>query len=210
MSRGLCKKMAGRRNGKASGAPRADKHTGAIGPNGQLVPILSANIKAGYKPREPKYSPELAIEICRRISRGESLKAICESDDAMPSRSGFLDWVDADRDGLAERYARAREALMDYWADEIITISDDQNAEPNDRRIRVETRKWLMSKLAWRRYGDKLMHSGDPENPMVVLHKRVDVAPLSPSELDALDQLTRARLGPVIDVDATPVPPESD
>jgi hypothetical protein len=73
----------------------------------------------------------------------------------------------------------------------------------NDRRVRVDTRKWLMSKLAYRRYGDKLIHSSDPENPIQVMHHAARVGDLSPVEVEALDLFTRARLT-VIDVEAEP------
>jgi hypothetical protein len=58
---------------------------------------------------------------------------------------------------------------MDHWADEIIDIADDAGRdvsvdnEGNQRvngeaiarsRLRVDTRKWIMSKLAPRKYGD--------------------------------------------------------
>jgi hypothetical protein len=105
-----------------------------------------------------------------------------------------------DRDGFASRYAQAREALMDHWSEEIVVIADDQTAEPNDRRVRVDTRKWLMSKLAYRRYGDKLIHSGDADNPIRVMHEAARISDLSPVELEALDLFTRARLT-VIDVE---------
>jgi hypothetical protein len=112
----------------------------------------------------------------------------------MPSKSAFLDWVDDDRDGLADRYARAREKLMDHWADEIISIADDPTLEPNDRRVRCDNRRWLMSKLAYRKYGDKLIHAGDPDTPIQVLHRAAHIAPLIDAELDALDRLTSERL----------------
>lgn len=177
-----------------------------IGTNGLPVRAMTGRDARqpnnGYKSREPAYRVETAIEICKRISRGETLKSICEEPN-MPSKSAFLDWVDADFDRLADRYTTARAKLMDHWADEIVAIADDQTAEPNDRRVRVETRKWLMSKLAYRRYGDKLIHSGDPENPLVIAHRRVAEQALDPEQLEAISRLVEARLGgPVIDVEA--------
>jgi terminase small subunit-like protein len=71
-------------------------------------------------------------------------------------------WAIDDRDGFSSRYAKAREALMDKWSEEIVNIADDQTAEPNDRRVRVDTRKRLMSKLSYRKFGDKLVHSAIP------------------------------------------------
>jgi hypothetical protein len=156
-------------------------------------------LRGGRAGNEPVYRRELADEICWRLAAGESLKRICQ-DAHMPSDTAVRVWAIEDRDGFASRYAHAREALMDHWAEEIVVIADDQTAEPNDRRVRVDTRKWLMSKLAYRRYGDKLVHSGDAENPILVVHKEARIADLSPVELEALDLFSRARLT-VIDVE---------
>jgi hypothetical protein len=149
--------------------------------------------RGGRNGNEPLYTPELAEEICRRLASGESLIQICQAAH-MPSDWTVRNWAIEDRDGFASKYAQAREALMDRWSEEIVAIADDQTAEPNDRRVRVDTRKWLMSKLAYRRYGDKLIHSGDPENPIQVMHRAARVGDLSPVELEALDLFTRARL----------------
>lgn len=65
-------------------------------------------------------------------------------------------------ENAAERYARARAAGLDRMADDTLRIADDPELEPNDKRIRVDTRKWLLSKLAPKKYGEKLdlEHSG--------------------------------------------------
>lgn len=62
-----------------------------------------------------------------------------------------------------ERYARARSAGMRAIADETIAIADDPDLDPNDKRIRIDTRKWLLSKLVPKQYGEKLdvAHSGE-------------------------------------------------
>lgn len=69
-----------------------------------------------------------------------------------------------------EQYARAREAQADKFAEDIIQIADDglndtfTDADGNERtnqdviarsRLRVDARKWLASKMAPKRYGDK-------------------------------------------------------
>ena len=65
-------------------------------------------------------------------------------------------------ESFAERYARARTTQMEAMAEEILAISDDDEAEKQRSKLRVDTRKWLMSKLAPKKYGDKLdlNHSG--------------------------------------------------
>lgn len=67
----------------------------------------------GRRTTEPAYTPELAIEICNRIGAGETLRSLC-AEAGMPSRGRFLEWVDENRDGLANRYARARERQMEH------------------------------------------------------------------------------------------------
>ena len=49
-----------------------------------------------------------------------------------------------------------------------------------------------MSKLAPRRYGDKLQLAGDPESPLQVMHREVSVENLSDEALDALQRFTQA------------------
>lgn len=82
---------------------------------------------------------------------------------------------------------RAREAQADTLADELLDISDDArndwmkrnhgdddpgwvaNGEHIQRsRLRVDTRKWIASKLKPKKYGDKLELASDPTSPLVV------------------------------------------
>lgn len=156
----------------------------------------------GGRAGEPVYTRELADEICWRLASGESLIQICKSAPHMPSDTAVRFWAIEDRDGFASRYAQARRALMDRWSEDIIAIADNELLEPNDRRVRTENRRWLMSKLDHRRFGDKLIHSGDPENPIQVLHKAARIEALTPAELDALDRFVRARL---TIIDAEPI-----
>jgi hypothetical protein len=137
------------------------------------------------------YSAAAALQICVRLSSGESLRAICRDPD-MPPEGTVRGWVRDNPDGFAARYREARAMLIERWADGIIEIADDETIEPNSRRVRVDTRKWLMSKLAPHRYGDRLAHSGDPENPIQVMHRRSGIADRSPRELAALAQLAIA------------------
>lgn len=45
---------------------------------------------------------------------------------------------------------------MEAMAEEILELADQADAETyNAQRLKVDTRKWLMSKLAPKKYGDK-------------------------------------------------------
>lgn len=143
--------------------------------------------------RPEKYSPELADLVCERMIEAGSLPAACRADPRLPDRNTVYRWCNRHPD-FAAQFAQARERLMERWADDIIEVAEDGNSDPNDRRVRIDTKKWLMTKLAPRRYGDKLQVAGDPENPLRVLHEAVSIERLSPVELDALERFARARL----------------
>jgi hypothetical protein len=74
----------------------------------------------------------------------------------MPPRRTVRDWVAKDWHGFGAIYARARQEQYEGWVEEILEISDDAALDPNDRRIRVDSRKWLLSKLLPKQYGDKI------------------------------------------------------
>ena len=135
--------------------------------------------------RPSLYTEEIAAEICQRIAEGETLNQICR-DEHMPARPTVVGWCLENREGFSDRYARARDLQLEHWADEVIDVADDAtndymekvngedeksswalNGEHVQRsRLRIDSRKWLLSKLKPERYGDKLQHTGDKENPI--------------------------------------------
>ncbi|MFT8365828.1 MAG: hypothetical protein ABF623_08185 [Gluconobacter cerinus] len=121
-------------------------------------------------PRHRLYTPEIAEEILERLSDGESLASICGRE-GMPSRGAVNHWVINDHEGFASRYACAREAGLMVMADDILNISDDgqndtyKDADGNEKtnqdvvqrsRLRVDSRKWLLSNLLPKQYGDRV------------------------------------------------------
>ena len=112
-------------------------------------------------------SPERA-ELCEIILEGMADKGLscykaCKA--AGVPHSTFMRWLDEDA-ALADRYADAREDLVERIATELLDISDSpvpttdsgstDSGAVQDKRLRVDTRKWLLSKLAPKRYGEKI------------------------------------------------------
>jgi transposase-like protein len=131
------------------------------------------------------YTPEKAEAILALMREGESLRKACEATGV--SKGSFLRWVD-DVEGLADQYARAREEMLDAQAEELELIGDQAaNAETAVQvaglRLKADNRKWLLSKLAPKRYGDKLELSGDPKNPLQTV-TRIELVPLGVSDAD--------------------------
>lgn len=80
------------------------------------------------------------------------------------SPQSFLRWCDKDA-ANAERYVRAREAGLDREADraieEALTAEDAALG-----RLALDARKWYLSKLMPKKYGDKALVGSDPDNPL--------------------------------------------
>lgn len=115
--------------------------------------------------RPTTFSKELAEAIFARIAQGEGLKRICQAED-MPGERTVYGWLRRQEHAeFRQMYARAREDQQEHWADEIIEIADNGANDVNQARLRIDTRKWLMAKLAPRKYGDfkTLEHTGQVE-----------------------------------------------
>ena len=142
------------------------------------------------KMTDTRYTPELAADILRSVSEGAPLRQVCR-DKGLPE-STARGWFRDDRDGLATRYEAARRMQVDSWADEIVLLANRDDLDANDKRVRIDTLKWLCSKLVPRRYGDRLLMAGDPENPIQLMHKQVNLAELTDEQLDVLDRFCQS------------------
>ena len=103
--------------------------------------------------RPSTYTEEMANRICDKLTEGISLRKLCMQDD-FPTASTVYVWLDRNPE-FAERYARAREAATEDMLEEIFEIADDPKLDVQDKRVRIDTRKWAMGKLKPKKYGDK-------------------------------------------------------
>lgn len=110
--------------------------------------------KAG---RPSDYMPEVADDICALLASGESLVKVCKRP-GMPDKSTVFRWIAA-HDDFRDKYAKATEARADAIFEEMFDIADDvipDSAEVAKARLRVDTRKWALSRMNPRKYGDKV------------------------------------------------------
>lgn len=108
--------------------------------------------------RPTKYTKKLGDEICGRMGNGESLLKICKSE-KMPSRRTVYRWYFDNRyKDFRRNYDEAQEMRIKHMADEIIEIADEsEEKEPSNRsRLRVDARKWTLSKMDSKNYGEKI------------------------------------------------------
>jgi disulfide oxidoreductase YuzD len=141
--------------------------------------------KMAKRGRPSGYSEEIADAICELIATSDSgLERICAAE-GMPSARAVYRWLE-EHEAFRQKYARARELQGEYLALQVIAIADDGSADMAVRyredgseyqavdqehisrsRLRVDARKWLASKLAPKRYGDRLELAGDKDNPLI-------------------------------------------
>lgn len=146
--------------------------------------------------RPSSFTQETADIICGRIAEAESLRKICRDED-MPDTSTVMRWL-ANNEAFRVQYACAREIQADTMADEILDISDDgrndtymgedgierTNQDVIARsRLRVDARKWLASKMAPKKYGDKMAIGGADDLPPIETKSTLDVTGLSTAAL---------------------------
>lgn len=62
---------------------------------------------------------------------------------------------------LGNLYEASKTARAEILVDEVITISDDAEANPNRARNQIDARKWAASKLRPQMYGDRLIQELD-------------------------------------------------
>jgi Bacteriophage Sf6, terminase small subunit-like len=150
--------------------------------------MSEAEIMAPNKGGRPsEFKQEVFDDICEQMAVGKSLRQICDAD-GMPGRSTVLRWIKADA-GRQDQYQLARDACFDWIAEEAIRIADDasgdyfiedrdgksivvpDHARVQRARLQVDTRKWILSKIAPRKYGDKveLLTDAKPESDQTVV-----------------------------------------
>jgi hypothetical protein len=144
--------------------------------------------KSETKRKSPvQYSDDIADEICKMLEVSEfGLRKICEVNHWLPNASTIMKWLaEGTYPYLNERYARARELQAEFMIEKMIEIADDSSNDVitidlgdgvtvekenhefvNRSKLRVETRKWIASKLAPKKYGDKVdVTTGGKELP---------------------------------------------
>jgi len=94
------------------------------------------------------------------VYRGRSLQSLIDDDHRAISYEDFLRWVK--RDPIRhERFKEAQEMRTEFLAGEILEIADgvgtidpSSNDVVNRDKLRIDTRKWLMSAHNKKRYGE--------------------------------------------------------
>lgn len=102
------------------------------------------------------YTEEMGNRVCEAVKASQSgLRTTLKADGSLPSLEIVMRWLDQYA-SFRSQYTLAKNDQLRLMAEDIVDLSNDESLEPNDKRIRIDTRKWLLSKLIPKTYGDKL------------------------------------------------------
>jgi hypothetical protein len=114
------------------------------------------------KPKS-KDRAEISAKVFEGMRSGMSAFKACKA--VGVNQSTFNLWLNDDAD-LAAEYTRAREDLLELMASDLLDIADrpvgstesgtTDSGAVADKKVQIDTRKWLLSKLAPKRYGDRV------------------------------------------------------
>lgn len=146
-----------------------------------------------YKPEEIE---EMFNAICDNIAdEGMSLRKALQLPNT-PNAKTFYKWLE-ESDDKSKQYARACERRAEFYADEILEIADTTNADAwvgddgvtrvdgqaiQRSKLMVDTRKWLMSKMNPRKYGNKVDVTSDGKQIKQVPAVKVEFVDYSEDE----------------------------
>ena len=119
----------------------------------------------------------------------KSLESICKEIESAPSARTVYRMLEAD-EALCQRYTRAKESQLQVLADQLVDLADTDRIcekvtikadgsrevvildQVERTKVQIDTRKWLLSKLNPKKYGDKsTLALTDPDGgPLVVKH----------------------------------------
>jgi hypothetical protein len=147
--------------------------------------MIMAN-KKEYLEAKEKERQKVFDEICYKMEiENLSLNSILKIE-GMPAVSTFYAWILSD-EKKQKKYACACEVRADNLFEELLTISDatdkdviidmDGNKVTNHNviqrdRLRVDSRKWILSKMMPKKYGDKLDMTIDTKGVKPIITRR--------------------------------------
>jgi len=143
----------------------------------------------------PQRSKEVVDRVLDGIMSGRSLNSLCGGErdkEKYPSRQSFMEWVRSDKK-LAKDYGTAMELRADLYFDEILEIADEGPEDVEvmtkqgvvtistithemiqNRKLRIDSRKWIISRMRPMKYGDQTQRTTEKDDGGNVLRKTTE------------------------------------
>lgn len=135
--------------------------------------------------RPSEFDQSIADQLCAWLAEGRSLNKFCALE-GNPAATTIRRWKEQSAE-FRSQYAQARLDQYYFWADQIVDISDDgvNDTYLDDKgnvrtdhdvihrsKLRVESRKWLLSKRLPAEFGDQVSASDQKVEPKTLVFKR--------------------------------------
>jgi|SRR6185503_4039445 len=130
-------------------------------------------------PKQYPYNEEIAQEICDCIATSSfGIRKLAKKNPHWPSVAHIFRWLHNNA-LFREQYMRAKQSQIESFIDDVIDIADDASNDwmenengtivanhdhINRARLRIDTRKWIASKLAPKIYGDAKVEKGNEDD----------------------------------------------
>lgn len=132
-------------------------------------------------PHTQEYMAAMIAVVCQSIREGMTARKACQLHGVEFPTMKL--WCSKDPD-FAAQYQAAREALYEHWEEDIVDIADDQQSgsiikdgplgrsiETKDmiehRKLRIDSRKWLLARRVPKVFGDKMALGGADDLPPI-------------------------------------------
>ena len=123
-----------------------------------------------YRQITEDFAEDVIEELLTALSEGKSMREIC-ADKRMPDRATITRWSKGD-DELAASIVRAREVGYHARAEQAVEAAKSAT-DAGLGRLAFDAERWHLSKLS-RAFADKVVHSGDPDEPVrQVIERRI-------------------------------------
>lgn len=119
------------------------------------------------------YTPELGEAICERLKDGVSLLQTCRE---LNIKESTVRWWALEIPEFSANYARARELGDDAEFERLTEMAAEEprltaqgfvdSGWVTWKKNQIDTHKWSLARKRPKKYGDKLQHSGDDDNPI--------------------------------------------
>lgn len=139
--------------------------------------------------RTSEETEAVARAIIERIRGGESLAELCRQQGLNFGNT----WQRLSKPDLFPEYEQAALARAHMWFEQLMQVADDSTGDttPDGKgnmaavaraRLQVDTRKWALSKLIPRQYGDTVALTGADGGPLTISWSDKPILDITPDE----------------------------
>lgn len=142
-----------------------------------VVSALLPKVDEDEKRSWVRYSPKLTDEICRRVSKNESIRLILQEPDK-PSWTTLLRWMDKYPE-FGTKYEKAIENRADYITHQLAELAEKAQKEPKSApgyKVAATILQWQAAMGNPKKYSQRLIEMDEHEAPKTLAEVLAETA----------------------------------